>query len=388
MNPGFANLNYYEILDISMGVDAKEIQEGYYLLREAFSKSALASYSLYTPEEREEILKLVEEAYHILFDEPSRREYDQNLTENRLRAEKSKKTLQAALPFDEGTAEPSAAAPATPAENAPAPVATASAEPRPAGETPAPNEKPAEPASTAPAPEPASTPPAAGEPAAEPPEAEAATTAPALAAAPAAGPTEGAGRESEEEPLLQVEEAGEERVPAPSETAAPVPAFAPEPASPPAVAEPAPSESANAAAPEPNPPEPVPAPAPEAAAEPAAPPAPAVSPAAEKIHRDPEPTPGPRRFSPLDHIREGVTGPSLKRVREQHGFTLEQAWEVTRIRRPLLQSIEEEEFDKLPAVVFLRGMVSIYANFLGLPDPDAVAKSYLERMTSALSGSA
>ena len=101
MTPGFANLNYYEILDVSMGDDAKEVQEAYYLVREAFSKNSLSSYSLYTQEEREEIGRLIEEAYHILFDDQSRQEYDRNLSENRIRMEKSKKILQAGLPFDE-----------------------------------------------------------------------------------------------------------------------------------------------------------------------------------------------------------------------------------------------------------------------------------------------
>ena len=101
MIPGFADLNYYEILDVSMGVDAKEVQEAYYLVREAFSKNSLSSYSLYTSEEREEIIKLIEEAYHILFDDQSRHEYDRNLSDNRIRVEKIRKITQAGLPFAE-----------------------------------------------------------------------------------------------------------------------------------------------------------------------------------------------------------------------------------------------------------------------------------------------
>ena len=50
--------------------------------------------------------------------------------------------------------------------------------------------------------------------------------------------------------------------------------------------------------------------------------------------------------------------------------------EVTKIRKGYLRALEENDFDGLPAAVYVRGFISEYARVLGL-DTQMVAKSYM-----------
>jgi len=70
-------------------------------------------------------------------------------------------------------------------------------------------------------------------------------------------------------------------------------------------------------------------------------------------------------------------GARLKQAREANSITLEQAEEVTHIRRGLLQAIEEGRYAELPGDVYGRGLIRNYARYLGL-DPDASAEEYLQ----------
>ena len=78
-------------------------------------------------------------------------------------------------------------------------------------------------------------------------------------------------------------------------------------------------------------------------------------------------------------------GASLREARESQGISLEQAEEVTRIRRVFLKALEEERFDDLPSAVYARGLIRNYARFLGL-DPDEASADY-QAATSAPSSS-
>ncbi|MHB1319632.1 MAG: helix-turn-helix domain-containing protein [Anaerolineae bacterium] len=70
-------------------------------------------------------------------------------------------------------------------------------------------------------------------------------------------------------------------------------------------------------------------------------------------------------------------GARLRRAREEKSITLEQAEEVTHIRRGLLQAIEEGRYAELPGDVYGRGLIRNYARFLGL-DPETSAQEYLQ----------
>lgn len=72
------------------------------------------------------------------------------------------------------------------------------------------------------------------------------------------------------------------------------------------------------------------------------------------------------------------TGELLRRAREGRGFTVTQIADRTKITRHHIDNIEMERYDKLPAPVYLRGILMSMARELRL-DGQKVARSYLER---------
>lgn len=68
-------------------------------------------------------------------------------------------------------------------------------------------------------------------------------------------------------------------------------------------------------------------------------------------------------------------GEALKQEREKQGITLEQAEEVTKIRKLYINALEEENFDILPPRVYASGFVKRYAIFLSL-DPEAFVEEF------------
>lgn len=70
------------------------------------------------------------------------------------------------------------------------------------------------------------------------------------------------------------------------------------------------------------------------------------------------------------------TGSFLKQIREYKNVTIERMAEMTRISKTQITAIENEDFPKLPADVYVRGYVYQYAKVLKL-NPDQVAASYL-----------
>jgi cytoskeletal protein RodZ len=78
-----------------------------------------------------------------------------------------------------------------------------------------------------------------------------------------------------------------------------------------------------------------------------------------------------------------LTGEALRRERQRLGQTLEAIASRTKIRQAFLTAIEEEQWDRLPSPVFLRGFVREFALCLGLP-VDQVAKALLLRRDQAL----
>ncbi len=60
-------------------------------------------------------------------------------------------------------------------------------------------------------------------------------------------------------------------------------------------------------------------------------------------------------------------GTTLRRARTARGVTIDEASRDTRIRRDLLVALEEEDFDRLLADVYVRGCLRSYSTYLGLP---------------------
>jgi flagellar biosynthesis protein FlhG len=79
------------------------------------------------------------------------------------------------------------------------------------------------------------------------------------------------------------------------------------------------------------------------------------------------------------------TGALLRKVRQSQGVELKEISERTKIARSHLQAIEEEQFDALPAVVYVRGFVNELAKYLKL-DPPQVQRTYLRRLRESQAG--
>jgi curved DNA-binding protein CbpA len=68
-------------------------------------------------------------------------------------------------------------------------------------------------------------------------------------------------------------------------------------------------------------------------------------------------------------------GARLRRARLLRSVEVEDVASATKISPAYLRFLEEDRFDDLPAVVYVRGFVAAYARFLGL-DANHVARSY------------
>ncbi len=78
----FEELNHYEILEIPVDASSFEIREAYRDALSIYNEDSLVTYSLFTGEERDRILKKVEKAFGTLIDEKSRVDYDRNLVKS------------------------------------------------------------------------------------------------------------------------------------------------------------------------------------------------------------------------------------------------------------------------------------------------------------------
>ena len=76
---GFDELNYYELLRVPYGASSFEIRQAYKHALVIYEESSLATYSLFTEDERKTILASVEKAFLTLIDAEKRTTYDKNL---------------------------------------------------------------------------------------------------------------------------------------------------------------------------------------------------------------------------------------------------------------------------------------------------------------------
>ncbi|MEZ5405905.1 MAG: DUF4115 domain-containing protein [Verrucomicrobiia bacterium] len=67
-------------------------------------------------------------------------------------------------------------------------------------------------------------------------------------------------------------------------------------------------------------------------------------------------------------------GQELRRLREQRGWTLEAAAQITKIKPEQLHDLEADNYDNFPSAAYVRGFVRIYARALGLDDHKVIAK--------------
>ena len=70
------NLTYYDVLDLTPDASPQEVRDGYLRTKATYTKDSVALYTLIGSEEREEMLKQIEEAYVVLSNPEKRRDYD------------------------------------------------------------------------------------------------------------------------------------------------------------------------------------------------------------------------------------------------------------------------------------------------------------------------
>lgn len=76
------------------------------------------------------------------------------------------------------------------------------------------------------------------------------------------------------------------------------------------------------------------------------------------------------------------SGTAIKRARESKRITIEDLSDYTRISKNYLIALEEEAYQKLPAVVYVRGFLQQISKRLKLP-VDTVVQKYIERLKAA-----
>ena len=73
------------------------------------------------------------------------------------------------------------------------------------------------------------------------------------------------------------------------------------------------------------------------------------------------------------------SGELLRKIREYKCVDIPRLSDMTKVSKTYLRHIEDEEVDKLPALVYVRGFVYQYAKCLKL-NPDLVATSYIYKL--------
>ena len=77
--------------------------------------------------------------------------------------------------------------------------------------------------------------------------------------------------------------------------------------------------------------------------------------------------------------KDWVSGSDLKKFREILGIEPDEIYEITRISGSMLKLIEENQFDGLPADIYLKQFLRSYAETLQL-DPQRVVEGYFKHM--------
>lgn len=79
MSERYDGQTYYEILEIKTSAGPTEIYNAYQRARSTYSPNSPALYSMFTPEEAQELMRLIEEAYQTLSHQGRRRDYDRKI---------------------------------------------------------------------------------------------------------------------------------------------------------------------------------------------------------------------------------------------------------------------------------------------------------------------
>jgi curved DNA-binding protein CbpA len=114
-------------------------------------------------------------------------------------------------------------------------------------------------------------------------------------------------------------------------------------------------------------------------------PAPAVAKAQPLATPSPSPAAPAIQGAPFQDEFAGETewrGATLKKIREERKISIEEMVNITKVSKTYLLAIEDENYAKLPAAVFVRGFVAQMARILKLPQ-DQVSNAYMARYRKA-----
>lgn len=84
----------------------------------------------------------------------------------------------------------------------------------------------------------------------------------------------------------------------------------------------------------------------------------------------------------LIHAEEEWGGAAIRRVREAKRMTVDDLSDYTRISKSYLHALEDEDYNRLPAAVYVRGFLQQVGKRLKLP-AEALVVKYIARMKSA-----
>ncbi len=86
----------YELLEVPADATLQEIAQAYKIARVTYQPSSTATYSVFSDEENQEILRRIEEGFSVLSDARLRREYDARLGRERFEAEREPQVAEPA----------------------------------------------------------------------------------------------------------------------------------------------------------------------------------------------------------------------------------------------------------------------------------------------------
>lgn len=71
-------------------------------------------------------------------------------------------------------------------------------------------------------------------------------------------------------------------------------------------------------------------------------------------------------------------GDILRKARESRKLTPSQVAQATHMKIQTVEAIEREDFSRMPAAIYCKGFIKLYAEYMGL-DPDPLTREYVER---------
>jgi len=72
-------------------------------------------------------------------------------------------------------------------------------------------------------------------------------------------------------------------------------------------------------------------------------------------------------------------GKSLVQLREAVGVTQNEVQERTKVSLEYIKGLENNDFHKLPSLVYIRGFTKIYLQYLGIKDSETLVEAYTEK---------